>query len=206
MSRPARGLATALGALSIVAFVIGALHGRDSGVVGSNGVRPFAFVGTLGRKSKVCQPLGTATRTPSAVQLVVGAYGRSPRLLARVVGMRPVVHVPRYRDGVITITLPRGTPRGGAVLCIKNDGYSNLQLAGEAVPVAIVDGNQKQFATSFTLIAPPRVWSQQANAILTRVGHARGGAGGDTTGLIAVCMIAGALLTGLASAFRFPVG
>jgi hypothetical protein len=178
------------------------LVSADSGVVGSNGVRPGAFVGEIGQGSELCQGLGSGSRRPEAVQMVVGANGTSPRLRLRIRGVRAVTVLSAYHDGVVTGQLPIGTPQTTATLCIANEGNHLVALAGERLPAAVVNGAARPYAVSFTLIAKRRPWSRQATAIVARVGFGRGDAGAPATGWIMLSLFATAFVGALAGVWR----
>ncbi len=204
-SRRASLLLVTICGAAILASIVWVLQQDDSGIVGTNGIRPLAFVGTLSSKREVCQTLGTTTRTPSAALVTLGLDGvASQPLRVRVVGRTPTLVIRRYTDGVVALPLSlRGPLSATEMLCIRNDGRESVQLGGESFASATLDGRAQPFAIAVTLTGSQRKWGAQAGAILGRIGSARAGGGGTASGWIVVGFFGVAVLAALGAACRF---
>ncbi len=196
----------ALCACAVLAAIVLLLRTTDNGVVGTNGVRPFTFVGAVAPRSEVCQTLGTAKRRPSAALVRLGAGGAGPqRLHVSISGASGRTSVSDWADGVVLLPLPRAVhATDPGLLCIRNVGKRPVQVAGENIASATLDGRPQRFAVSVTLIGAPRRWEAQAGGILSSVGNAQAGAGGRGSGWLAVVLYAGAALLALGGGV--PVG
>ena len=199
----AETLIVAICAITVLASVGWLLQHDDAGVVGSNGVRPAAFVGALPARHEVCQTLGVAKRRPSTALVTLGTSGVGPQALrVRVPGRSTESLVSNYQDGVVSLPLPDGVaPNGGQLLCIKNRGQRDVQLGGESFPSAMVDRRIRPFAVSVTLTGTQRSWGAQANALFKRIGSARG-ADGSTMGWIICGLFGAAVFVALGAARR----
>jgi hypothetical protein len=200
---PAGASLAAICASAVLASAGWLLHSGDSGVVGTNGVRPLAFVGTIPAGHEICDLLGTAKRRPSSALMTLGTAGAGPQpLRISVPGKTPASLVSRYADGVVSLPLPRGAfPNTSQLLCIKNRGRKAVQLGGENFSRATLDRRISSFAVSITLIGRRRSWGAQAGSLLARIGSARG-AGGSTTGWAVVILFGATVLVALGAAWR----
>ena len=196
----------ALCACSVLVAVVLLLRTTDNGVTGTNGVRPFAFVGAIKARDEVCQTLGTAKRKPSAALVTLGAAAADPqRLLVRFSGTSQRVSVSGWADGVVRLPLPRAllATDPGQVLCIRNVDEFPVQFAGENFPSASLNGRPQSFALSVTLVGTPLSWGAQARGVLARVGSAQANAGGRASGWVVVVLYAAATLVALGGAYRW---
>lgn len=196
-------LLVALCSFAVLASVGWLLKRDDSGVVGTNGVRPLGFVGVLPGQQEMCQTLGAAKRRPSTalVTLATGPAGPQP-LRVRVPGEDNESLVDQYPDGVVELRLPPNIPPDpGRLLCIKNVGQRDVQLGGEDFPSAMVNRRTRPFAVSVTLIGSRRSWGAQAGMLLNHIGSARG-ARGSVTGWVVCGLFGAAILVALAGAWR----
>lgn len=177
----------------------------DSGIVGTNGVRPLAFVGALPAKREVCQTAGMARRMPSVARVTVGLAGASPQpLRVRILGQESTSLVTQYADGVVPLPLPpRISPFADEELCIRNSGREPIQLAGENFASATLDGRLQPFAISITLVGSQRTWGTQISELLGRVGSAQAGGGGVASGWVVVGLFVVAVTVALGAAWRF---
>lgn len=201
--RVAESLVVAFCATAVLASAGWFLQHDDAGVVGSNGVRPAAFVGILPPKREVCQTLGVAKRRPSTALVTLGTMGMgSQPLRVRVSGTSNESFISHYQDGVVSLPLPSSVaPNGGQQLCIKNSGSRAVQLGGETFPSAMVDRRIRPFAVSVTLIGTPRSWGSQASTMLERIGAARG-AEGSAIGWIVCGLFGATVFVALGAAWR----
>lgn len=196
----------ALCACSVLVVVVLLLRTTDNGVTGTNGVRPFVFVGAIKARTEVCQTLGTAKRRPSAALVTLGAAGAGPqRLLVSVSRISRRISVSGWADGVVRLPLPRAVlaTDPGQMLCIRNAGRFPVQFAGENFPSASLNGRPQPFAMSVTLIGAPQSWGAQARDVLARVGSAQAGAGGRASGWVVVMLYAAATSVALGGAYRW---
>jgi hypothetical protein len=198
-------LLVAICGTAVLASIGWVFQSDDSGVVGTNGVRPQAFVGALPSKREVCETMGTTKRMPSAALVTLGLAGASPQpLRVRVLGQGSTSVVRRYSDGVVSLPLPkRVSPAADQKLCIRNSGRESVQLGGENFAGATLDGLIQPFAVSITLIGRPRTWGAQTSALLGRVGSAQAGGGGSMSGWIVVGLFGVAVIVALGAASRF---
>lgn len=199
----AGALLVAICASALVASAGWFLHSDDSGVVGTNGVRPLAFLGTIPAGHEICDLLGTAKRRPSSALVTLGTAGAGPQpLRVSVSGKLPASLVRRYADGVVSLRLPRvAFTHSGQLLCIQNRGREAVQLGGESFPSATLDGRIIPFAMSVTLIGRRRSWGAQAGSLLARIGAARG-ARGSWAGWAVVVLFGATVLAALGAAWR----
>jgi len=196
-------LIVAICAAAVLASLGWLLQHDDAGVVGSNGVRPAAFVGELSAKGEMCQTLGVAKRQPSTAQVTLGTLGVGPQpLRVRVPGKRTESLVSHYQDGVVSLRLPDGVAStGGQLLCVKNRGRGTVQLGGEPFTSATVDGRSRPFAVSVTLTDTPRSWGSQTGALLKHIASARG-AQGSTIGWVVLGLFGATVVVALGAAWR----
>ena len=190
---------------AVLAFIGWVLQSDDSGIVGTNGVRPLTFVGALPGNREVCQTIGTARSRPSAALVTLGLAGASPQpLRVRVLGQKATSVITRYADGVVPLPLPpRASLSPDEKLCIHNSGREPIQLAGENFASATLDGRIQAFAISITLVASKRTWAAQMSALLARVGSGQAGGGGAASGWIVLGLFAVAVTVALGAAWRF---
>lgn len=191
-------------ALVVLAGLAYVLNRKDSGVVGSNSVRPLSFVGKLKAGDELCQLLGTSSRRPASVLMTLGLEGSGPQpLRTRVRGLRPISVLRRYSDGVVSFPLPTVRAESSGVFCLLNGGSRPVSVAGEAGGDAHVNGRAVPFSASFTLVAMRRRWKDRWAELFERVGFARGELSGALVVGVIGLLTLGALVLTAGSAWRY---
>lgn len=172
---------------------------RDSGIVGSNGVRPLFLAGSIPPRQELCQTLGTAQREPTEIKITVGRLSAQPqRLTARLPNGGTRGAVATTTGGVITFSFPMGVPvKENSRVCIHNAGNSTVQVGGENIASAVLDGRVQPFAMSVTLAAEPLSLGAQSTAIVSRVGASEPGVSAPVAGWLVVSALGMALALAL---------
>lgn len=146
------------------------LRQTDSGLVGTNGVKPLVFVTNLESKSTVCQPFGVPERPAGKLRMTVGTYGKGPQLLEfSIKGHRRVVLESKYQDGVSDFDLPPSGFRARELLCLTNRGLFPVALAGEAAKGRRKDVTRSSFSLSFEIVRSPRTWGSRLGEVQRRL-------------------------------------
>lgn len=194
--------------LGLAATLVHALGRPTSPIVASNGIPPAIFAPQpLGEGKQLCEALGTSVDRASALQVTVGAQGRSPALRLTVAGSSGSRVVRDYPDGVLAIPLPPGAERGGATACIRNLGPGPVLFAGASTAEdqgASVNGEPTGFSVSLRLVrfdAPD--WSSVVDRTVERIGYGRGGIGTGESGWLVIALFGGAFSVALWGAWRW---
>ena len=131
----AASIAAAVGLLALVVAiaVVGAQKGRRP--LGTNGIRPLAFVAEVGPHETLCQAKETVPKGTGGVWMRIGTYGApTPRLTVAVEGKKGSL-APGWAEGDVVIPVARvPAERTGARLCLTNGGDAKLAIAGEYWP------------------------------------------------------------------------
>jgi hypothetical protein len=206
-----RVAAVACIAVAVVASVVWTLHTHYPSTVGSNSIRPVAFLGAIPPGAQACDAAGSSRLPVDAVRVTVGTNGRGPQpLRAQIVGSSLGSVLREYADGVVTIPVAHEPRLGGGRACVRNLGTEPVQIAGEqAAPGegAVVGRSTADFHVSFILVDNhPPTWGSQAGAVLARTGLGRAWPGGGrSAGALVVTLLALCLLGAMAVVWRWIV-
>lgn len=167
------------------------LHQTDSGLMGTNGVRPLAFVENLESDSTICQPLGVRRRLAEKLRMTVGTYGKGPQLLRfSVRGDRRTVLDSGYGEGVSDFALPAPSSTTAEILCITNKGSAPVALAGETAAGGIGNEKQRPYSLSFGIVGAPRTWDSRLGELRSRLSRGQVDLGGSAPTLAILAALA----------------
>jgi hypothetical protein len=206
-----RAAAVACIAVAAAAAVAWTLHTHSPSAVGSNSIRPVAFLGAIPPGAQACDAAGSSRLPVDGVRVTVGTNGRGPQPLRAQIGeSAPGPVLREYADGVVTLPVVHEPRLGGVRACVRNLGTEPVQIGGEQAAAgegAQVDRRPADFHVSFILVDdhPPTWWSQ-AGAVLARVGlgHAWS-SGGRSAGALVLTLLALCLLGAMAVVWRWIV-
>jgi hypothetical protein len=196
-----------VGAALAVAAVVVTLNRNEGLVVGTNYVAPTAFTITVPPHGRVCQAGAAPPRDALLARLTIGTYGRRGVKIQASAGSagrgRPLRIA---RQGVVDIPLPADLPTVASSLCVRNLSRTRIAVGGGTVGRlggAVVNGRRGRGVFSVTYLGPRRTWSDQAIAIVSRVGYAKGLLGPDWTGPCVLALVASSIGLALISCLRW---
>lgn len=207
MRARAASVAAVASLLLIAGVCIAVASQRERHQLGTNWVRPVAFVADLQAGERLCQPGMTVPTGTGAVGLRIGTYGRpSPdlELTIRAPGQAPVrAALPAgWRQGDVIVPVPPlGADRRNAQVCLEHDGGGRLAIAGGpgTGEAAMLDGRAVAGMIRLEYVEPEaRTWFAVVSDLPDRIAVARDAIPGPAAvplfALLALAVLGGSLL------------
>jgi hypothetical protein len=193
----------AMTAVALVAAAALTLHRQASRVIGYNGVPPSGFAVVVPVNARVCQDTVSLPERANLIRVTAATFGRR--------GGRVGVETSNGRgatrrlvaEGLVDLPLPAARSSG---VCIANRGTVRVALAGVTTRPsegARIGARSVRGVVSIEYVTVrSETWGDRTDAILDRVGFAKGLPGGSATGIVLIVLLVGALAGALATAWR----